>query len=107
MEQVRITAEQILETGEAEYPVIGANVRTSTRPPGRRRSSRSTAGTPAAEAGLREGDRIVAVEGTACSDGNSLIVAIRSHRPGETVELTVVRDGEEQDVDVTLDAKVG
>ena len=31
-------------------------------------------------------------------DGISLIVAIRTHRPGETIELTIVRDGEEQTV---------
>ena len=40
-------------------------------------------------------------------DGISLIVAIRSHRPGETIQLTVVRDGERQQLEVTLDAKTG
>ena len=36
-----------------------------------------------------------------------LIVAIRSHQPGETIRLTVERDGQEIEVEVTLDAKVG
>ena len=39
MEQVRFTARQILETGEAEYPVIGASVRSSRSRPGARRCS--------------------------------------------------------------------
>lgn len=106
MEQVRFTAGQILETGRAEYPVIGANVDT------RRSVDGATvvdvpAGTPAARAGLREGDRIVAVEGTRVGDGISLIVAIRSHRPGETVELTYVRGGRVERTRVRLQAKVG
>ena len=36
-----------------------------------------------------------------------LIVAIRTHRPGETVEMSVLRGGEEQVVEVELDGKVG
>ena len=40
-------------------------------------------------------------------DGASLIVAIRNHRPGEKIELTVQRDGEDLDLDVVLDGKVG
>ena len=64
-------------------------------------------GTPAARAGMLEGDRIVAIEGERVADGISLIVAIRTHRPGETIELTLVRDGEERTVEVRLDAKVG
>ncbi len=106
MEQVRFTARQILQTGEAEYPVIGASVRTS-----RNRAGADIIevedGTPAAEAGLRTGDRVTAIEGTFVSDANSLIVKIRSQRPGQTVTLTVERDGDEQEVDVTLAGRVG
>jgi putative serine protease PepD len=106
MDQVRITAKQILDTGRAEYPVIGANVNTGDSTEGATVVDVPD-GTPAAEAGLEEGDRIVAVDGERVPDGVSLIVAIRTHRPGETIELTIVRDDEEQTVDVTLDAKVG
>ena len=65
------------------------------------------AGTPAAVAGLEEGDIVTAVGDTKVNDGISLIVAIRSHQPGETIRLTVLRDGDEVKVDITLDAKVG
>ena len=106
MEQVRITAGQILDTGKAEYPVIGANVRTDGSTDGAT-VVKVPDGTPADRAGLRRGDRIVAVEGEQVPDGISLIVAIRSHRPGETIELTVVRDGDERTVAIELDAKVG
>jgi putative serine protease PepD len=106
MEQVRITAGQILDTGEAEYPVIGANVDTADSTGGAL-VVKVPAGTPAEKAGLRKGDRIVAIDGTRVADGISLIVAIRAHRPGETVDLTVIRDGRRRTFEITLDAKVG
>jgi putative serine protease PepD len=37
----------------------------------------------------------------------ALIVAIRSHRPGERIELTFVRDGSQRTLKVTLDAQIG
>jgi putative serine protease PepD len=106
MEQVKVTASQIVQTGEAKYPVIGANVNTG----GRRWGAEIVEvpnGTPADRAGLQEGDVVVAVEETTVSDGIGLIVAIRSHQPGETVSLTVRRNGQERTVQITLDAKVG
>jgi len=39
--------------------------------------------------------------------GIGLIVAIRSHQPGEVVDLKVLRSGKQQDVKVKLDSKVG
>ena len=106
MEQVRVTAQQILSTGKAEYPVIGANVNTADTTDGAQIVKVLT-GTPADRAGLENGDRVVAVAGHRVTDGISLIVAIRAHRPGETLRFTVVRDGHERVVPITLDAKVG
>jgi putative serine protease PepD len=34
-------------------------------------------------------------------------VAIRKHQPGETIELTLRRDGRQRTVEITLEAKVG
>ena len=65
------------------------------------------AGTPAADAGLRKGDVVTRVDGKPITDGISLIVAIRSHQPGETIDLAVRRAGHSTDVKVRLDAKVG
>jgi putative serine protease PepD len=106
MEQVKVTAAQILSTGEAKYPVIGANVNTGEQRGGAE-VVEVPAGTPAAVAGLEEGDVVTSVDDKKISDGIGLIVAIRSHQPGETIRLTVMRDGDEVEVDITLDAKVG
>jgi len=106
MEQVRVTANQILRTGRAEYPVIGASVDTKASSSGAVVVS-VPAGTPAADAGLRVGDRIVAVEDVRVADGVAMIVAIRSHRPGERIQLTFVRDGTQRTLEVELEAQVG
>jgi putative serine protease PepD len=106
MEQVRYTASQILEEGEAEYPVIGATVQSSEDEPGAD-IVEVPGGTPASSAGLQEGDRVIAVNDVLVPDANSLIVKIRSFRPGDDITLTVIRDGSEQQVTITLDGQVG
>ncbi len=107
IEQVKVTADQILRTGEARYPVIGAKVQTGQRDGSGAEIDEVIEDTPAEDAGLEEGDVVVALEGQKVTDGIALIVSIRSHQPGETLTFTVVRDGDEQDIDVTLDSEVG
>ncbi|MBD3944396.1 trypsin-like peptidase domain-containing protein [Nocardioides ganghwensis] len=108
IEQVRTTVDQILRTGKAEYPVIGAQVRTGGEPDAEGATiTEVMPDTPAARAGLEADDVIVAVDDQPVSDGIALIVAIRTHLPGETVEMSVVRGGEERIVEVELDGKVG
>jgi len=61
-----------------------------------------TAGSAGERAGLKQGDVITAVGGTAVYDVNSLRNRIASTAPGTDVTLTVVRDGREQQVRATL-----
>jgi putative serine protease PepD len=107
IEQVRVTADQILRNGEAVYPVIGAKVKTGETGGRGAEIDSVMADTPAEDGGLRKGDVITEVEGERVTDGIALIVAIRSHQPGETVEFTIERDGEEQKVELTLGAQTG
>ena len=80
---------------------------------------------PAAEAGIREGDVIVAVDGHRLTaplsdaeeeegledDGSPpvrrLVSLVRGHEPGDEVEVTWVRDGEESTATVELDSLRG
>jgi putative serine protease PepD len=107
IEQVRVTADQILKTGEARYPVIGAKVRTGGSEGDGALIDSVVAGQPAEKAGIVKGDVVVALEGERVTDGIALIVAIRSHQPGETLAFTIVREGDEKVLDVTLDSEVG
>lgn len=107
VEQVRVTADQILSDGEARYPVIGAKVDTRpTDDPGAT-VSEILPGTPAERAGLKAGDVVTEVEGERVEDGRALVVAIRTHQPGEKVEFTIERDGQQRTVTITLDSEVG
>jgi putative serine protease PepD len=107
IEQVKITADQILRTGEARYPVIGAKVQTGKRDGSGAQIDEVIADTPADDAGLEEGDVVVALDGQKVTDGIALIVSIRAHQPGETLTFTVLRDGDQKDLDITLDSEVG
>ncbi len=108
IEQVRITADQILRTGEARYPVIGAKVQTGGDEDGTgARIDEIVADSPAEGAGLVEGDIVTAVNDLRVTDGIGLIVAIRTYQPGATIEFTVRRDGEVSTVQITLDSEVG
>ena len=60
-------------------------------------------GSAADRAGLRRGDIITALNGTAVNDQNSFRNVIAGTAPGSEVTLTVKRDGREQQVRATLD----
>ena len=108
VEQVITTADQILSTGKAQYPVIGAKVETGGQDGARGAViAEVLSNTPAAKAGLEKGDLVTAVDGQGITDGESLIVQIRTHRPGDTITLTVTRDGDKRQVDVTLSGEDG
>jgi putative serine protease PepD len=59
-------------------------------------------GSPAEKAGLENGDQVSAIDGTAVTNMSSLSARIQLHRPGDTVTLTIMRDGNSKDVQVTL-----
>lgn len=62
------------------------------------------AGSPAEKAGLKEKDIITKVNGTAIDENNSLVSLLGRKAVGEEVTLTIIRDGKEQTVKVTLEA---
>jgi serine protease Do len=59
---------------------------------------------PAEKAGLKEKDVITKLNGESIDEKHSLITLISHHKVGEQVTLTIIRDGKEQTVNVTLEA---
>ncbi len=59
-------------------------------------------GGPAAKAGLRRGDVVVALEGAPITDARTLRLAIGATKPGTKVRLSVLRSNKERDVDIVL-----
>lgn len=61
-------------------------------------------GGPADKAGLRQGDVIIKINNKTIGENGSLASIISEYVPGETVELTVLRDRQEQQLRLTLEA---
>ena len=105
--QARKTAEQLIKTGKATYPVIGVSVDMSYAGSGAQISSKSgaiLAGGPAAKAGLKAGDVIIAIDGRDINSAEELIVSVRSRDVGDVVEITYLRKGVSAKVKLTLTA---
>ena len=107
IEQVRVTADEILRTGRASYPVIGAEVQTGGQGSEGALIRKVLEDTPSADAGLQVDDLVTAVDGTRVTDGISLIVAIRSYQPGDTLEFSYLRGGEQRTTSITLGSQTG
>ncbi|PYQ47698.1 MAG: hypothetical protein DMF59_18180, partial [Acidobacteria bacterium] len=60
------------------------------------------AGGPADLAGIRGGDRIIQMAGTRIENLYDMTFALQDHKPGETIDVTVVRAGEQKKLKATL-----
>src|SRR5690606_29790661 len=98
-------AEELITTGAAEHPLLGVSVEeTGTDPdaPLGARVVEVVPGGPADRGGLRVGDVVTGLGERTVTDADSLIVAVRSHDPGDTVTVTYVRDGRTGTTEATL-----
>lgn len=107
-------ADQLIETGEVQLGYLGIVGQTVDPDIAQLYDLPSDAGAviaeldpdgPAAAAGLRTGDIIVAIDGEEVATMAELAGRIQLRRPGDDIALEVLRDGEEQRVTVTLDER--
>ncbi len=107
MEWVRRVAEQILQDGRASHGYLG--VLLEPEAPGTVsegvRLARVVPGGPAAQAGLQEGDVVVRVGETPVRGRATLMRTVGSVEPGASVRVTVLRQGESLEMDVTVAAR--
>lgn len=108
--EAKTIADQLIATGSAQHAYLGVSSADGTVTDGS--SQRAAAvlksvspGTPAATAGLRSGDAVVAMNGDRVDSSLALVAAIREKAVGTQVTLTIVRDGARQDVPVTLTSR--
>ncbi|UGQ15193.1 trypsin-like peptidase domain-containing protein [Yinghuangia sp. ASG 101] len=112
--QAKWVAETLIKTGkpvyaqvgvipDPEYSGVGARIRQSSvqgQPP-------VTAGGPADKAGLKAGDVITKLGDHTITGYEDLFSEIWSHKPGETIKITYLRDGKEGTTNVTLGQREG
>jgi putative serine protease PepD len=102
IDQAKPIAEELIDTGQATHARIGISVGPADGETRGALIASVESGSGADEAGLAEGDVITKIDDRQVTDGESLIAAARSFRPGDTVTITFVRDGETQTAEITL-----
>ncbi|MCD9143667.1 S1C family serine protease [Streptomyces albireticuli] len=112
--QAKNVADQLIKDRVPTYPVIAATVNMRDSGSGAKISSAGennaaavTPGGPADKAGLKPGDVITKLDGTAIDSGPTLISEIWTHRPGDKVTLTYTRDGKQATTEVVLGERKG
>ncbi|MFJ8359130.1 trypsin-like peptidase domain-containing protein [Streptomyces sp. NPDC093984] len=112
--QAKRVAEELINTGKATHPVIGVTLDMNYTGDGARVGAKSTGGGPAVtrggagdKAGIKPGDVITEVDGVRVHSGEELIIRTRAHRPGDRLELTVVRGGSERRITLVLGSADG
>lgn len=109
-DQVRTTAQSLIETGTSDHPVIGVFIDLAYTGDGARVQADAEEseepvieGGPADEAGIEPGEVILEIDGRRVDDGSDLIVTLRSRQIGEKVDLLIRgEDGAERTVSLTL-----
>lgn len=105
-------ANTLISGKQVEHPRIGATVGTVTPQMSKKLGLGNGAygayvnsvskDSPADKAGIKKGDVITKIDGEQVDTSTTLITEIRSHKVGDKVTLTILRDGKEQDFEVEL-----
>ena len=99
---VRSIADQLISTGKAQHALLGVNVQTAANGV---QVGDVQSGSAAADAGLRSGDVITAVDGKSVTTAQELRAVIAAHKPGDKLQITYRRSGESKTVTATLGAR--
>lgn len=112
MDYAQRVAEDIISDGEVSHGLLGVTVNAAgmeDQPlaPGGGFATGAfveevAPDSPAAEAELQPGDVITEVDGRRIDDSLTLTAIVREYRGGDTVTVTYVRDGDEEQAEVTL-----
>ena len=100
-------ADQLIKTGTATHAFLGVALDNgSEKADGETRAGAKVTtvepDSPAAKAGIEVGDVITAIDGKTTNQPAALTGFVRQYSAGDTVKLTVIRNGEKKEIEVTL-----
>jgi S1-C subfamily serine protease len=98
-------AEQIIKNGGTKIPYIGIQMGENTTDIKGVLVEDAIDGYPAEQAGIKAGDIITAVDGTEVESPFELVAQILRFEPGDSVTISINRDGQSIDIDLVLAAK--
>jgi putative serine protease PepD len=110
VKEAKSIADQLIKSGKAEHAFLGVSTRDAVVTDGSAKRAGAqvvsvSSGTPAANAGLKNGDVVIAVDGQRVDSATALVAQIREMTAGDKTKLTIIRGGSRQDVEVTLAVK--
>ncbi|WP_166822077.1 S1C family serine protease [Brevibacterium limosum] len=105
--QAVMIADQLISSGKAQHPFLGitltdGHINSGGISRGSAKVQSVAGGSPAAKGGVKDGDDIIEVAGTKVNNAIALRALVRAQPVNTPVEVTVVRGGQEQKLDVTL-----
>jgi serine protease Do len=104
-------ADQLIDNGRATHPYLGISLADLTPDIAQQFGvavdsgalvTEVASGGPAEQAGIRQKDVITALGSTKIKSTGDLIVSLRGYKPGDSVTLTINRNGKQSNVDLTL-----
>ncbi|NUO99037.1 MAG: PDZ domain-containing protein [Nonomuraea sp.] len=98
-------AEQLISSGKVSHAFLGVSVTDATGDVPGALIRQVTANSPAAKAGLKEGDLITKIGDTPVDSGDTVVGQVRGFKPGQQVKITYMRDGQAAEATVTLQEK--
>jgi S1-C subfamily serine protease len=107
-------ADQLLSKGSIQHPYVGISMRDLNEdinkalglPSGTSGVvvAKVASGSPADNAGLQTGDVITNIDGQPVSSAKDVRNFVKSHQPGDTIKMTVARNGETRTVSINVGA---
>jgi putative serine protease PepD len=103
-------ANELIANGKATHGQLGVSVQSQSASGTSSAFSTGaqvvsvTSGSAADKAGIHQGDVITKFAGRAIGDASELTAAVHEQAPGSTAKVTVLRNGQSQDLDVTVGA---
>ncbi len=96
---VRSIVTQLISNGSVQHAYLGVGIANASKGV---ELTQVRSGTPADRAGLQTGDVVTRIDGKQVTTAADLGQAIDSHKPGDKVTLTYLRNGSSKTVTVTL-----
>jgi putative serine protease PepD len=96
---VKTVVDQLMNGGKVSHAYLGVQTQDASNGA---QVAQLTAGSPAEGAGLQRGDLITSIDGKAVDGASALSGVVDGHKPGDTVQLQIDRNGSEKTIDVKL-----
>jgi putative serine protease PepD len=98
--KAKAVTDQLIKGGKVSHPYLGISIGQAQN--GGAQVQTVAAGSPAANAGVQQGDVITKVDDRAITNSEDLVGAIQSSAPGSKMTLTLVRNGSQSTVTATV-----